>query len=108
MTRPGLAEPVRQWQVAFSRGGTQYIITCSALASEFDNFEPEFAAAISSFRVDIGLVGRWLQTPKWVRRGVGIAILAALVSAILAGGRRLWKRTARGQSETPRGENLSS
>ena len=40
------------WQVFFVRGSRGYVLSCTALPFEFENFRPDFEEAVDSFKLD--------------------------------------------------------
>ena len=46
--------PIHQWQVVIPGKSQVYVFTCSALASQFERYEPLFSVVIQSIEVDAG------------------------------------------------------
>lgn len=76
---PGEAEPVREWQVAIPGRGQTYIVTCSARASEFSQYEPLFQKTIDSLKIDAGPGGLWYSLSPPVR----FAIIGGLIGLLV-------------------------
>lgn len=81
---PGHDDVVRQWQVVFPGRSQSYVVTCSAQVSDFHRYEPIFAEAIESMRVDVGLGGLWYSLPTGMRWaivgglvGLGFSVLSS-------------------------------
>ena len=86
---PGVAQPVKQWQIMIPAGGKTYIVTCTAAAREFAANEAAFKQVIDSLKVPAGMPG-WLNG----------AIIGGVVGGI-AGGVITIVKKRRAKTATP-------
>ena len=76
---PGQDEPIRQWQVLVPAGRRLYVVTCSALASDFAQYEPVFSKIVHSLRSKGGLAEFWHNLPTILR----YAIIGGLIGGVI-------------------------
>lgn len=78
-------QSMHQWIVAIPGKDRTYIITSSALSSEFDEYAETFRNIVYSVELDTGFWGIWLGLPQWLRYaliggaiGLGISLVRSV------------------------------
>ena len=77
---PGVSHPLHQKQILIPVGGKTYILTCTAMPSTFDRYEPEFNKVLASF-----------QAPAPITRGfnwsglMSTSVVGGLIGGIVGG-----------------------